>query len=536
MAKDYFQSDEFKDILNSYEKAQEEGRSVYLDADDYADIADYYLNCDMPELAMEAIDMGLSVHPADEVLLVVQSATYIYQRQYDEAERLLKELDEENSDVRYQQAQLMYAKYGDIAKANEIWREWLAMEDATEQQRRENYIHIISSLSELRYEDDQGDNAPSMQAVRDWIQEYMDVFQPLGRYDEDVQLADICRENDMADLMCAVLSQVLEEQPYLPKGWSNLALAQFILKNNEQALESCEFALAIDPNDLDALLTKAHAFHGMGEKSASKPVFKEFLDKGGDAVQAIPYAETLFLDGEKEEAKRELEWLAAHFEKQKKRIDARWEKAVKRKKNDAEFLDLQAFREDFYELYEKVFTDIGDLYHHNGCYEESIVANQSVLDANPECAEAYFMMGINHLALQRYEEASRNFALALQWAHDQVMMGVDIALTFVLNNFEEFALEVLNAVSQIAKMSDSPFVKNIPAAKSLTYLKLGHTNQFLKHFKVACKETPELVRKVYEGYFPDNLPVSEWGDYAEREMDTLMKKFKKEDFYIEGFS
>ena len=40
MAKDYFQSKEFKDLLKSYEEQLEQGKSIYMDADDFADIAD----------------------------------------------------------------------------------------------------------------------------------------------------------------------------------------------------------------------------------------------------------------------------------------------------------------------------------------------------------------------------------------------------------------------------------------------------------------------------------------------------------------
>jgi len=32
------------------------------------------------------------------------------------------------------------------------------------------------------------------------------------------------------------------------------------------------------------------------------------------------------------------------------------------------------------------------------------------------------------------------------------------------------------------------------------------------------------------------MPVSQWYDYAEGEIDVLSKKFKKENLYIKGFS
>ncbi len=539
MAKDYFQSREFKDLLKSYEDQQAAGEGIYLDADDFADIADYYLSMDKPSSSMETLATGLSLHPNDEVLLIVLSAAYIYQRQYDKAEEVLGKLDSGNSDVKYQLAQLEYAKYGRVKQAEKIWREWMKLENGmepSESQRRECYIHIISSLIELRG-NGKTDKIYDVEAVRRWVQEYIDTFQPLGRYDEDVQLADICRDNDLADLMCDVLTQVLEEQPYLPKGWSNLALAQFLLQHYEQAIEACDFALAIDSDDLEALLTKAHSYHSMGEKSTAKPIFKEYLDKGGEAVQIIPYADALFHDGEKDEALSELDRLSNYFENKKAQAVARWQKAQLARSSDVENRKSeQALYDDFIDLYRRILTDISDLYHHNGYYEESIVVNNRLTEVNQHDSEAYFMLGINNLALSRYEEASRNFAFALQWAEDQVMMGVDIALTFVLNNFDDFALEVLEAVSQIASSSKSPFVKNIPAAKSLTHLKMGHKDLFLQNFKVACRETPDLVRKVYEAYFPSNLLVSQWSDYATKNIDKLMKNFKGENMYLNDFS
>ncbi|MBQ6964461.1 MAG: hypothetical protein IJP82_02065 [Bacteroidaceae bacterium] len=540
MAKDYFKSDEFLEILTAYEDARDGGQNIYLDADDFADIADYYLSQDAPYMAHEAVDIGLTIHPDDDVLMVVKGAVYIYQRLFDEAEDVLDDLDPENSDVVYQRAQLQYAKYMDTAKAEEIWREWLLLDNGdrpTEEQRRDNYIHIISSLIELRDDDSlEDEHRWDLEAVRRWIREYIDQFQPLGKYDEDVQIADICRENELADLMCEVLTQVLEERPYLKKGWANLALAQYMIQKNEQALESCDFALAINPKDLETLLTKAHALNALNNHQGAKEAFKEYLDKGGDPVQIIPLAEILFLLGEKDEAISQLERLAQRFDDDKEVVETAGHGKIKKIIPKQHYALIDQGCEAFMDLYVKVFSDMGDLLHRNECFEESLQAYMKVVETDSHCAEAYFMLGINYLALEDYEKAARNFSFALKNAEDQVMMGIDIALTFVLNNFDHIAIEVLSAIEKIALYNDSPYTKNIPAAKSLTYLKLGDTKQFLENFKIACQQTPDLIGKVYEGYFPENMPISQWSDYAEKDMDKLMKNFNSEDLYLKGFS
>ena len=529
MANDYFQSRDFKELLKSYEEQRAKGESIYLDADDFADIADYYLSIDQPDLSMETIDKGLAIHGDDEVLMIVKGAAHIYQRQFDKAEEVLKQLDATNPDVKYQLAQIEYGKYHHVRKADKMWREWMKLENGekpSEEQRRESYIHIISSLIELR-RNDLGEKDFDVESVRRWVREYIDIFQPLGKYDEDVQMADICRENELADLMCEVLTQVLEEQPYLPKGWANLGLAQYMLQRYDQAIESCDFALAIKPDDMEALLTKAHSLYSMGEKIASVSVFKEYLDKGGENLQIIPYADALFLMGEKRAAIVALNKLLNYYENERVTAALKFVNAGETMPaNSQELRTEQEIYSDFIDLYKRVMTDISDIFHSHGCYRDSIRANKLLTECDPQDSEAYFMLGINNLAISEYEEASRNFALALQWADDQVMMGVDIALTFVLNNFDKFALEVLDAVSKIAPKSKSPFVKNIPAAKSLTYLKMGYKDQFLQCFRTACQDTPELVEKVYEGYFPKNIPVSQWGDYAVKNINKLIKKLR----------
>ena len=40
--KEYFESKRFQKILKEYEESAKSGQAIYMDADDLADIADYY--------------------------------------------------------------------------------------------------------------------------------------------------------------------------------------------------------------------------------------------------------------------------------------------------------------------------------------------------------------------------------------------------------------------------------------------------------------------------------------------------------------
>lgn len=63
---DYFQSEEFLDILDRYEKATASGHTPYMDSDELIDVADYYMSKGKYSLALDATELALELHPDAE--------------------------------------------------------------------------------------------------------------------------------------------------------------------------------------------------------------------------------------------------------------------------------------------------------------------------------------------------------------------------------------------------------------------------------------------------------------------------------------
>ena len=66
---EYFNSDDFRKCLKEYERARDEGTTMFLDVNDFADIADYYNQMGNSKEAMTAINHGLDIFPGEAVLL-----------------------------------------------------------------------------------------------------------------------------------------------------------------------------------------------------------------------------------------------------------------------------------------------------------------------------------------------------------------------------------------------------------------------------------------------------------------------------------
>ena len=64
----YFQEEEFKKNLALYEQMLQGGQSVYLEADELTDIAEYYLVQNDTDKAMACIQYALNIHPGSTAL------------------------------------------------------------------------------------------------------------------------------------------------------------------------------------------------------------------------------------------------------------------------------------------------------------------------------------------------------------------------------------------------------------------------------------------------------------------------------------
>lgn len=60
---------ELQEMAEQYEAAKAENRTIYLDADDLADLADWYAVHHKYAMATEVVEYGLGIHPDNTALL-----------------------------------------------------------------------------------------------------------------------------------------------------------------------------------------------------------------------------------------------------------------------------------------------------------------------------------------------------------------------------------------------------------------------------------------------------------------------------------
>ncbi|MCM1312610.1 MAG: tetratricopeptide repeat protein [Bacteroides sp.] len=480
MNKDFFESQEFQDKLASYELSDKLGQTCYFDTEDFVDISDYYLEHNQPDNAMRAIEQGLLIHKDNNHLQTIKAGILIYKHQFDEARDIMRQLsDYTNNEVIYINAQLAYAIDHNIRKAEDLFCEWLEKEEKALKENyqknerediiRDDYIHVIMSFVELSDERHE-------EIAKKWIDKYIKRFAPLGNYDSDMLLADICRDEGMVDYVEQIYTLLLETNPYLDSGWTILATAQNINGKLEEAINSADFALAVNPNDYDAVLAKAHSYYSMNDTDSALPLFQKYIDKTDDHSQYLYLGMCHILAENSEEGYKYIKGAQDFYES----------------KN----------LEDKY-IYASMCYEIADVYNTGRFYTEAEETIDKALSIAPDNPDYLLLKGSILLAFEEIENSLRYFAQAMLNTHDRVRTYIHIGIRFMSFELHEIAVFMFN---KALEEEDNP--ERIMAHAYLAYI-FFHTKQyeeFLDHLRIACKESPEAARSLFSEIFPNVEP------------------------------
>ena len=482
MKNDYYESEEFKEILRSYEQSVEKGMATYLDADDYLDVADYYLTIDQTDKCFACLERGLQQHPDDASLLSIKASALIFIHKYKEAEEIVKEQDSSHNEVLYQKAQLEYAFHGNVEHAEEMFQDWITIErenilneheddeEQREEQLRDSYIHVITSFIEL------SDHGYDVELVKRWIEDYIVTFSPLGNYDSDLILADTVREENLYDMVVKVYSKILETNPYLKYGWTILAAAQFSLDMYEEALESADFALAINPDDLDAVLSKAHSLYSLKNYAEALPLFEQYDDKTHDTAQSLPYAICLI------DAERNVEAL-----EQLKKAEKFFKNYAK---NDKEYYAASCF-------------EMADAYLALERISEAERLIDISLKLQPKNPHYQLLKGTLLLTHQDKLGALTLFVKYIEGSDDIIAATIQVVIRLLLFEQEILAIELISSIEKFSGQLQSTAAQ-LYAYKALAYFRNYQYSQFLEYLKKSQEQCPDLLREVFSDMLPDD--------------------------------
>lgn len=276
-SEDYFNSKDFKALLSKFEEGEKSGQQVLLDPEDYTDIAEYYYNNGKSSYADEIIERAISIYPDVSAPLLFKARVALVDHDDPETAVDIIESIEDKTDLEYHYLEGEIMLYcGDNANVDIYFEDCLV--DVDDEEKDFYMIDVADIFAD--YDDiDRAEKWLNRSKATDTIE-----------YKE--QKARIMLEKGCYDESEKLINELIDKNPYSTQYWNTLASSQFFKNDIEGAIKSCEYSIAINPNNKTALLNKANGLYNLGNYSEALKYFKRYNelspeDEGGYLLMGL---------------------------------------------------------------------------------------------------------------------------------------------------------------------------------------------------------------------------------------------------------
>lgn len=474
----YIRTKEFKDLLAKYEQALIEGDSLFFDVDDILDIAEYYHTKNDIDAASRAAMYCLELYPENERALVFIARCAIITGDMNTAKRISDSIETEDElDTVYLRAEIMIIN-GETDKAEEYLNHRYNTYD-DEDFIREDMILDIAML------------------YADYCQ-----WDYAKRWIEKPEALAVKEEPDYIETMARILTHTgkpaeaiplwnsyIDTNAFSADAWLQLAQCQYQLGLCQDALQSAEYAIAIDSKLPDSYLAAGNALFAIGRSSEAIEHFEKFLDLApGDAQGELLLAAVLFTEEQYDEARTHIE----------NAIDG-----IREMSEDD--VPLVVFQE-IYRQAAFICSAQGDL-HHALYYLDQLVF-YGITESSLQLLRAAIL-----LEAQRPKEAFEIFNRILSDGKSNADVYIQIGSMLVDSNMFNMGYKLLSVTISSLKEAG---VECRTGYDRLAYSALmeGHYDEFIAALEESIIYLPTETVTIFSPYFPKDMPISEYLNYA----------------------
>ena len=468
---EYFNDEEFLEILNDYEKSAKSGQTPLMDADDLVDIAEYYLSTERYDEAQDAIERALETDPHSLSVLNYQIHEALHEGNIEAAQQYLDSImEQESPEYIYSRAEILIAQ-DKVDEADLFLRQQLQDVPPDEYQ---DYVLDVANIYT-----DYGLNEKAMEWMMRARQDNTDDFKELmartlfglGKYKDSER----------------IFNELIDHDPYSTRYWNALASAQFMQEDYSSAITSSEYAIAIDPNDAEGLLSKANSLYNLENFETALSYFQKYSEKMPDDEFGFLHQGTCLINL------------------------ARYDEAIAVLEKAEELADPES------QYLPEVYQEMAFAYSEQGKPDTAIYYLDKTDNLDCDHINMQIIKGHVLLANKRLKEAENTFKEALKASGNSPKIMLRIIVSLYDNRYLRSSYMLLK--NFFSYMDDE--WKDGYAYMALCCLDMKKDDEFLYYLKLACEKNPKEARIVLGGYFPKG---TEPKDYYEYMINKLKKK------------
>ena len=468
----YFESDEFQQLLSQYEESAQLGNSIYMDADDLADIADYYQFNDRPEEAERAIGMAMEYNPDAVGPLLYKAREAIGNKDFDTAREYAEHIEAvDQAEALYLQGEILINE-GKLEEADDLFRENM---NTIMPDEWTDYVYDVANIFSDYNAHDKAIAwiARSKGDTSDEFKELMArTLFGLGKYKDSER----------------IFNELIDHNPYSIQYWNALASAQYMNEDYNAAITSSEYAIAIDPHDAESLLSKSNSLYSLGNFESALTYYKRFSEVVPDDEFGFLHQGTCLINLERfPEALTTLEkaeYLATNNEN-------------------------SPYLPDIYQ--EMAFT-----YSELKKPESALYYLDKTQDL--ECDHVNIEIIRGHILLQnnRTKEAHQAFKKALSisanWSRTMLRVIVSLFENQYVNTSYNLFLSFFNHV-------DDDWNEGY-AYMALCCMVMKKDDEFMEYLKLATEKNPKEAKAVLSSFFPEGMKPQDYYEYMSNQLKT----------------
>jgi tetratricopeptide (TPR) repeat protein len=459
----YFDSEEFRTILNQYEESVESEHPVYIDADDLADIADYYQYNGFPEKARAAVNLALEYNPEAVGPLLFKAREAIMANDFDTAEEYAEKIEAvDTAEAIYLKGEIMISQ----GKTEEADQYFIDQMKEVMQDELMDYVYDVANIfSDYNLHDkafqwmarSQGDDSDSFKELM------AHTLFGLGKYKDSER----------------IFNELIDHDPYSIRYWNALASAQFMREDYSAAITSSEYAIAIDPKDPESLLSKANCLYNLQNYEEALDYFQRYSEQADEDEFGYLYQGTCLINlGRYQEAVSLLK------------------KALDTAPPDSQYLP---------EIYQELAFGYSEL----GKTENALHYLDQTQSLDCDHANMEIIKGHILLANKQPEEASEAFRVALKLSDNSPRTMLRIIVSLYDNQYTQTSYTFLKHL--FAEM-DEDWNEGF-SYMALCCRDLGKEKEFLHYLRLASEKNPKEAKTVLSGLFPAGLDPKEYYHY-----------------------
>ena len=465
---EYYKDEEFLSMLADYEQTVKAGEAVFMDADDLADIADYYQMRGHYEDSQRALDRALELEPDSVVALNYKIHDAINHGDFEGAETYLdRMIDRQLPEYIYCRAEIWIAQ--DMTEqADQFLRQ--QYDECPPDEMQDYVLDVVNLYSDYGYSE----------KALEWMMrakpENSDDFKELmgrtlfglGKYDDSER----------------IFNELIDRDPFQKRYWNALANTQFMKEEYGASVASSEYAIAIDPDDAEGLLAKANGLFRLDNYKEALKYYQRYTEREPDDEFGYLHQGTCLINlGRYEDAVLLLE------------------KAEEKAPQDSPYL-VEIYQELAFAFCEMKMAETA-LYY---------IDKTDKL----ECDHEDMMVVRGHILLSndRMEEAELMFRRAIQQSTNAPRTLMRVIVSLYDNHFVEAAYKMFTSFfDYVGKDWDEGY-----AYMALCCYDLKRDDEFMAYLKKACERNPQEARTVLAHLFPEDMKADDYYNYMKEKL------------------